>query len=101
MSKYRLGLDDVEPDIFGRAYEYPLRKFAGGSGQSAGEFYTPREVGLLIAYLLDPEEGEEISRVSRSVKIIKDPKGDTSSRLNVEEVNPNGYYRLSPNKNNV
>ena len=60
LSKYRLGLDDVEPDIFGRAYEYPLRKFAGGSGQSAGEFYTPREVGLLIAYLLDPEEGEEI-----------------------------------------
>ena len=42
-----------------------------------------------------------ISRVSRSVKIIKNPKGDTSSRLNVEEVNPNGYYRLSPNKNNV
>ena len=41
------------------------------------------------------------SRVSRSVKIIKNPKGDTSSRLNVEEVNPNGYYRLSPNKNNV
>jgi len=43
----------------------------------------------------------KVSRVSRSVKIIKNPKGDTSSRLNVEEVNPNGYYRLSPNKNNV
>jgi type I restriction enzyme M protein len=25
---YRLGLDDVEPDILGRAYEYLLRKFA-------------------------------------------------------------------------
>ena len=60
LSKYRLGLDDVEPDILGRVHEYPLRKFAGGSGQSAGEFYTPREVGLLMAYLLDPEEGEEI-----------------------------------------
>jgi len=60
LSKYRLGLDDVEPDILGRAYEYLLRKFAEGSGQSAGEFYTPREVGLLMAYLLDPEEGEEI-----------------------------------------
>ena len=44
---------------------------------------------------------EKFSRVSRSVEIIKNPKGDTSSRLNVEEVNPNGYYRLSPNKNNV
>jgi len=45
LSKYKLGLDDVEPDILGRAYEYLLKKFAEGSGQSAGEFYTPREVG--------------------------------------------------------
>src|SRR5262249_49706622 len=31
---YRLGLDDVEPDILGRAYEYLLRKFAESQGQS-------------------------------------------------------------------
>ena len=43
LSKHRLGLYDVEPDILGRAYEYLLRKFAEGQGQSAGEFYTPRE----------------------------------------------------------
>jgi type I restriction enzyme M protein len=42
-SRHRLGLHDVEPDILGRAYEYLLRKFAEGQGQSAGEFYTPRE----------------------------------------------------------
>ena len=42
--QYRLGLDDVEPDILGRAYEYLLRRFAEGQGQSAGEFYTPREI---------------------------------------------------------
>ncbi|HEY8362928.1 MAG TPA: N-6 DNA methylase, partial [Tissierellaceae bacterium] len=44
LSKYRLGLNDVEPDILGRAYEYLLRKFAEGQGQSAGEFYTPQQV---------------------------------------------------------
>ena len=60
LSKYKLGLNVVEPDILGRAYEYLLRKFAEGSGQAAGEFYTPREVGLLMAYLLDPKEGEEV-----------------------------------------
>ena len=59
LGKYRLGLKDVERDIFGRAYEYLLRKFAEGSGQSAGEFYTPREVAILMAYILDPEPGEE------------------------------------------
>ncbi|MGQ9735394.1 MAG: N-6 DNA methylase [Thermaceae bacterium] len=60
LSRHRLGLEDVEPDILGRAYEYLLRKFAEGQGQSAGEFYTPREVGLLIAHMVDPKPGEEI-----------------------------------------
>ncbi len=57
---YRLGLDDVEPDILGRAYEYLLRKFAEGQGQSAGEFYTPREVGITMARILDPKPGEAV-----------------------------------------
>ena len=60
LSKCRLGLQDVEPDILGRAYEYLLRKFAEGQGQSAGEFYTPRELAVLIANLIDPEPGDEI-----------------------------------------
>jgi type I restriction enzyme M protein len=59
-SRYRLGLADVEPDFLGRAYEYLLRKFAEGSGQSAGEFFTPTEVGFLMAYLLRPRPGEEV-----------------------------------------
>ena len=57
--RYRLGLHDVEPDFLGRCYEYLLRKFAEGQGQSAGEFFTPREVGLLMAELLRPRPGEE------------------------------------------
>lgn len=57
--RYRLGLADVEPDFLGRAYEYLLRKFAEGSGQSAGEFFTPTEVGFLMAHILRPRPGEE------------------------------------------
>lgn len=56
LSRHRLGLRNTEPDILGRAYEYLLRKFAEGQGQSAGEFYTPKEVGDLIAELIDPRE---------------------------------------------
>ena len=55
ISQHRLGLQDTEPDILGRAYEYLLRKFAEGQGQSAGEFYTPKEVGWLMACLINPE----------------------------------------------
>jgi type I restriction enzyme M protein len=54
-SRHRLGLKNAEPDILGRAYEYLLRKFAEGQGQSAGEFYTPKEVGWLMAELINPE----------------------------------------------
>ncbi|HDP36825.1 MAG TPA: SAM-dependent DNA methyltransferase, partial [Candidatus Atribacteria bacterium] len=60
ISSHRLGLKDAEPDILGRAYEYLLRKFAEGQGQSAGEFYTPKEVGWIMAYILDPEQGQEV-----------------------------------------
>jgi type I restriction enzyme M protein len=60
ISAKRLGLADVEPDIIGRSYEYLIRKFAEGSGQSAGEFYTPAEVGMIIARIMDPDPGMEI-----------------------------------------
>jgi len=60
ISQKRLGLKDVEPDIIGRSYEYLIRKFAEGGGQSAGEFYTPKEVGMIMASILDPEPGMEV-----------------------------------------
>ncbi|MEI9479685.1 MAG: N-6 DNA methylase [Deltaproteobacteria bacterium] len=60
ISPKRLGLADVETDIIGRSYEYLIRKFAEGSGQSAGEFYTPAEVGLVMARIMDPKPGMEI-----------------------------------------
>lgn len=58
--KYRLGINDVEPDFLGRAYEYLLRKFAENQGQSAGEYFTPKEVGWLMAKLMVPKQGEEV-----------------------------------------
>ncbi len=60
LSTKRLGLSDVEPDIIGRSYEYLIRKFAEGSGKSAGEFYTPKEVGLLMAKMLNVQPGMDI-----------------------------------------
>ena len=54
ISRHRLGLKNTKSDVLGDAYEYLLRKFAEGQGQSAGEFFTPTEVGLLTGELLDP-----------------------------------------------
>ena len=60
VSEKRLGLSDVEADIIGRSYEYLIRKFAEGSGQSAGEFFTPPEVARIIALVMDPEPGASV-----------------------------------------
>ncbi len=57
ISTKRLGLEDVEADIIGKSYEYLIRKFAEGGGQSAGEFYTPPEVGTIMSRVLAPEPG--------------------------------------------
>ena len=60
ISTKRLGLDDVEADIIGKSYEYLIRKFAEGGGQSAGEFYTPGEVGEIMARVMDPKPSKEV-----------------------------------------
>ena len=102
LRKYRLGLDDVEPDILGRAYEYLIRKFAEGSGQSAGEFYTPREVGILMARILDAEEGEEVYDpaygsagllIKAQLRLKEKKQGDIKRPLKLygQEINPFTY----------
>jgi type I restriction enzyme M protein len=60
VSGKRLGLKDVEADIIGRSYEYLIRKFAEGSGQSAGEFFTPPEVAHIMARIMDPQPGMSV-----------------------------------------
>ncbi|MDA8082818.1 MAG: type I restriction-modification system subunit M [Nitrospiraceae bacterium] len=47
-------------DVIGNAYEYLIGRFAAGAGKKAGEFYTPPEVSVLLAHLLDPKPGERI-----------------------------------------
>lgn len=50
----------VSDDLFGNAYEYLIRNFASKAGKSSGEFYTPAEVGFLMAEMLQPKPGMSI-----------------------------------------
>ncbi len=50
----------VDADVLGQAYEWLIAKFAAASGKGGGEFYTPAQVGKLMAGLLEPEEGVHI-----------------------------------------
>lgn len=47
-------------DVIGNAYEYLIGRFAASAGKKAGEFYTPPEVSILLARLMDPKPGERI-----------------------------------------
>ena len=47
-------------DIIGNAYEYLISHFASDAGKKGGEFYTPAEVAILLAKLLQPEGGDRI-----------------------------------------
>ena len=99
--RYRLGLADVQPDFLGRAYEYLLRKFAEGSGRSAGEFFTPTEVGFLMAHIMRPRPGEtchdyacgsggllvKLQLVAREL----DPTGRVPLKLCGQELQAEGY----------
>lgn len=60
-SKRRFRNEDLEDaDIFGRAYEYLIRKFADDAGKKGGEFYTPREVVRVLVEVLDPESDHRV-----------------------------------------
>lgn len=47
-------------DVIGNTYEYLISHFASDAGKKGGEFYTPGEVAILLAKLLQPKSGERI-----------------------------------------
>ncbi len=49
-----------EHDVIGNTYMYLISRFASDSGKKGGEFYTPTEVALLLARLVEPQEGDRI-----------------------------------------
>ena len=49
-----------DEDIIGNAYEYLISRFAADSGKKGGEFYTPGEVAMLLAKLLNAHPGDTI-----------------------------------------
>ena len=47
-------------DVIGDVYEFLIARFASDAGKKAGEFYTPKEVSILLARLLAPKKGDRI-----------------------------------------
>jgi type I restriction enzyme M protein len=49
-----------EHDVIGNTYMYLISRFASDSGKKGGEFYTPTEVAMLLAKLVQPQDGDRI-----------------------------------------
>ncbi|MCR9234343.1 MAG: type I restriction-modification system subunit M [bacterium] len=87
------GLQDVNSDVLGDAYEYLIGKFASGAGKSAGEFYTPQQVSTVLARL--------VTTGKTRLKSVYDPTCGSGSLLlrvarEVEEVG--GFYGQEMNR---
>jgi type I restriction enzyme M protein len=90
----------VSDDLFGNAYEYLIRNFASKAGKSSGEFYTPAEVGFLMAEMLRPQPGMSIcdwasgsgGLLLQCIRYVKKDGGDVRRlRLHGQESNVATY----------
>ena len=74
----------TDTDTLGDAYEYLIGKFAAGSGQKAGEFYTPQQISTILSRIVlldsqDPATGYK----SKLDKVLDFACGSGSLLLNV------------------
>lgn len=85
-----------DKDIFGRVYEYCLKKFAISEGKNKGEFYTPASVVSLLCELIEPYSGIVYDGACgsggmfvQSMKFIDEHKGDKKNiSIYGQESNP-------------
>lgn len=47
-------------DVLGDAYEYLISRFASDAGKKGGEFFTPKEISIILAKLVQAKQGERI-----------------------------------------
>lgn len=77
---------DKNIDYLGDAYEFLIGKFAAGSGQKAGEFYTPQRISDILSGIVtldsqDPSKGEK----KKIERVLDFACGSGSLLLNVRK----------------
>lgn len=90
-------------DDLGDAYEYLIGQFAAGSGQKAGEFYTPQMVSSILSKIVtldcqDPKSGKK----TKIDKVLDFACGSGSLLLNVrKEMGSNGIGKIYGQEKNI
>jgi len=99
------GLADLsaENDDLGDAYEYLIGQFAAGSGQKAGEFYTPQMVSTILSKIVtldcqEPKSGKK----NKIDKVLDFACGSGSLLLNVRrEMGEKGIGKIYGQEKNI
>lgn len=99
------GLADLsaENDDLGDAYEYLIGQFAAGSGQKAGEFYTPQMVSTILSKIvtLDCQE-PRTGKKNKIDKVLDFACGSGSLLLNVRrEMGEKGIGKIYGQEKNI
>lgn len=98
-----LATSSDENDNLGDAYEYLIGQFAAGSGQKAGEFYTPQMVSTILSRIVtldcqDPKKGKK----KQIDKVLDFACGSGSLLLNVrKEMGNNGLGKIYGQEKNI
>ena len=93
----------TDNDDLGDAYEYLIGQFAAGSGQKAGEFYTPQMVSTILSKIVtldcqDPQSGKK----KKIDKVLDFACGSGSLLLNVrKEMGDNGIGKIYGQEKNI
>lgn len=93
----------ADGDSLGDAYEYLIGQFAAGSGQKAGEFYTPQMISTVLSRIVtldcqDPTTGKK----KRIDKVLDFACGSGSLLLNVRrEMEDYGIGKIYGQEKNI
>ena len=93
----------VDSDDLGDAYEYLIGQFAAGSGQKAGEFYTPQMVSNILSKIVtldcqEPKSGHK-NKIDR---VLDFACGSGSLLLNVrKEMGANAIGKIYGQEKNI
>lgn len=93
----------ADSDALGDAYEYLIGQFAAGSGQKAGEFYTPQMISTILSRIVtldcqDPATGKK----KRINQVLDFACGSGSLLLNVRrEMDGNGIGKIYGQEKNI
>ncbi len=95
---FRPSLLGSTEDILGNGYMYLLERFASGAGKKGGEFYTPHEISVLLAKLVNPQPGNRIcdptcgstSLLNAAADEVKNPDGTPSNDYSLFGQESNG-----------